>query len=358
MRKLFIDNLRWMDVFLLIPYHAAQAYNTWGELNYIWFEPNKVISSLIVFLSPFFMPLLFLLAGMSTRYAVKKRSYGQYLVERIKRLLVPFAFGTLVFCPILTYIGDVTNFGYRGGFFEHYLVFFTKWTDLSGGDGGFSVGQFWFLLYLFFISLVSIGIFAILKKIVRKRPQLEKIPFWLLALLVIPLPFFYDLLSVGGKSFIEYLYIFLIGYFILSHDEVIEKAAKYRYLTLAIGLVACIVDVYMFLWSGRDFGVYNVIAKAFAEWFMVLALIGIGKRKLDLTSKGFTYMSQRSFPFFSFHFLWVVLFQYWFAGIFRDNIILLFFVPIVCAYLVTFLCSELCLKIPALCFLMGTKAPK
>jgi hypothetical protein len=55
---------------MLIPYHAAQAFNTWGELNYICFAPNKAISSFIVFFSPFFMPLLFLLAGMSTKYAL------------------------------------------------------------------------------------------------------------------------------------------------------------------------------------------------------------------------------------------------------------------------------------------------
>ena len=67
MRKSFIDNLRRMDVFLLIPYHAAQAFNTWGELNYICLAPNQAISSFVVFFSPFFMPLLFLLAGMSTR---------------------------------------------------------------------------------------------------------------------------------------------------------------------------------------------------------------------------------------------------------------------------------------------------
>ena len=82
MRKHFIDNLRWMDVFLLIPYHAAQAFDTWGELNYMYFRPDRAISSFIVFFSPFFMPLLFLLAGMSTRYALKKRTYGQYIAEK------------------------------------------------------------------------------------------------------------------------------------------------------------------------------------------------------------------------------------------------------------------------------------
>ena len=62
MRKHFMDNLRWMVILLLIPYHAAQAFNVWGELNFICFEPNKAISSLIVFFSPFYMPLMFLLA--------------------------------------------------------------------------------------------------------------------------------------------------------------------------------------------------------------------------------------------------------------------------------------------------------
>lgn len=343
-----------MDVFLLIPYHASQAFNTWGELNYIFFAPNRGISSFIVFFSPFFMPLLFMLAGMSTRYALKKRSYSQYIAERIKRLMVPFLFGTLVFCPILAYIGDKTNFGYNGSFFGHYKVFFTKWTDLSGFDGGFGVGQFWFLYFLFVISLVSILIFKVVDHI-RKGTSGRTLPFWAICLLVIPLPFLYDLLAVGGKSFAEYMYIFLIGYYLMSDDKAIEKAERYRFISLAVGIVAAVLNVYMFIWSGKDFGVINVIAKAFAEWFMILALIGIGKNKLDFKGKVSTYMSQRSFPYFSIHFLWIVLFQYWLSNALGNNIALLYFVPVILAYIVTMICSELVLKSRVLCFLMGTK---
>ncbi|MBQ7491365.1 MAG: acyltransferase [Clostridia bacterium] len=359
MRKHFIDNLRWIDVFLLIPYHAAQAFNTWGEQNYILFEPNKIISSFIVFFSPFFMPLLFLLAGMSTRYALKKRTYGQYIIERAKRLIVPFVFGTLVFCPILAYIGDVTNYAYEGGFFEHYKVFFTKWTDLSGFDGGFHVGQFWFLFFLFIISLVSVGIIVLTNKIIRKQRKAENIPFVVVCLMVIPLPFLYNRLSVGGKSFAEYLYVFLIGYYVIMlYDKVIEKAEKYRYVSLTIGLAANIANVYMFIWSGKDYGTINGIAKALAEWFMILALIGIGKNKLDYKNKATEYMTQRSFSYFSLHFVWIVLFQYWFADILNSNTVMLYIVPIICAYAATLICSEICLKVPILCFLMGTKSNK
>ena len=31
----YVDNLRWITVSLLVLYHTAMAYNTWGEANYI-----------------------------------------------------------------------------------------------------------------------------------------------------------------------------------------------------------------------------------------------------------------------------------------------------------------------------------
>ena len=354
MRKHYIDNIRCLIILLLIPYHAAQAFNTWGELNYFLFEPNKAISSFIVFCSPFYMPVMFLLAGVSAQYALKKRTYGQFIIERVKRLIIPFVFGTLFFCPIMAYIGDKTNCGYDGGFFAHYRIFFTKWTDLSGFDGGFGVGQFWFLYFLFVISIVGIGIIALSKRIFKKE-RAESIPFWALCLFVIPLPFLYDLLVVGGKSFAEYLYVFLIGYYILSNDEMLEKTEKYRYVSLVVGVVAGIVDVYMFIWSGRDFGAANTIAKAFTEWFMILALIGIGKHVMDQSGKAATYLSQRSFIFFSIHFLWIVLFQYWFSGLLATNTAPAYLVPIVCAYLATFACAEVAFRVPLISFLMGAK---
>lgn len=347
-----------MVILLLIPYHAAQAFNTWGELNYIVLEPSKAISSFIVFCSPFYMPIMFLLAGVSTRYALKKRSYGQFIVERIKRLLIPFVFGTLAFCPFMAYMGDKTNLGYKGGFFAHYGIFFTKWTDLSGFDGGFSVGQFWFLYFLFVISLVGIGIIALVNVIAKKKEISVNLPFPVVCLFVLPLPFLYDLLNVGGKSFAEYLYVFLIGFYVLSDERMMEKAEKYRFLTLSIGLVAGALDVYMFIWSGKDFGWINTAVKALTEWFMILAFIGIGKKRLDFKGKVSSYLSSRSILFFAIHFLWIILFQYWFKELLGGSMVLLYFVPVLPAYAATFLCSEIAMQIPVLRFLMGAKKPK
>lgn len=353
MRKHYIDNLRWIIILLLIPYHAAMAWNVWGEPNYIYFEGNKIISSVIVFLSPYFMPLLFVLAGISTKFALQKRTNRQYIGERIRRLLVPFIFGTLFFMPIMTYIADKFNYTYNGNLFLHYSIFFTKFTDLTGSDGGFSVGQFWFVLYLFIISLVAVGIIVLQKRVI---PEFKKvIPLWLICVLGLPLPLLSELISVGGKSLAEYTYFFLVGYYIFSNDHVISEAEKYKWLFLCIGLTAAILNVYMFIWSDTQYLLLNTITKFISEWFMLIALIGLGKRYLDFSGKISDYMSQRSFAFYILHFLWVVLFQYLMYGIFSNNTILLYIVPVLGAYCATLLCCEICIRIPLVCFLTGTK---
>ena len=111
MRKYYIDNIRWMIILLLVPCHAAMAWNVWGEPNYIYFEGNKIISSIVVFFSSYFTPLMFLIAGISTRYALQKRTIGQYVLERTEKLLIPFIFGTVVIMPPMTYIADKFKIG-------------------------------------------------------------------------------------------------------------------------------------------------------------------------------------------------------------------------------------------------------
>lgn len=355
-RKHYIDNLRWIAILLLIPYHAAMAWNVWKEPNYIFFEGNKIISSIIVFSSPYFMPLLFLLAGISTNFALQKRTVKQYILERIKKLLIPFIFGTLCLMPVMTYIADKFNFGYSGNFFSHYGIFFTKCTDLTGADGGFSVGQFWFILYLFVISIIAIGLISLQKKTTLKHKS--NIQIWVICILGLPLPLLSELLSIGGKSIMEYTYIFLIGYYIFSSDNIILQIKKYKFIFLTVGLTSAALNVYLFLWSDTQYPLLNTAAKYIAEWFMLIALLGIGKDHLNFKSGITAYMSQRSFAFYILHFLWIVIFQFLMYDILSDNIVLLYIVPVVLSYCITFALCEICLRTPLLCSIMGINCIK
>ena len=64
-RKYYIDNLRNLTILLLFPVHTFMIWNDFGSRFYIWLGENKILSTLIVLINPWFMPLLFVLAGMS-----------------------------------------------------------------------------------------------------------------------------------------------------------------------------------------------------------------------------------------------------------------------------------------------------
>ena len=349
MRKYYVDNIRWIIILLLVPYHAAMAWNVWGEPNYIYFESNKIISNIVVFFSPYFMPLMFLIAGISTRFALQKRTIGQYVLERTKRLLMPFIFGTMLIMPLMTYIADKFNYDYQGNLFQHYAVFFMRFTDLTGADGGFSVGQFWFILYLFLISLIAVGIILLQRKIMYSKDI--DIPLVLIFLWGLPLPLLSELLSIGGKSLAEYSYVFLVGYYIFSNDGGINEVEKWKWIFFCVGITATVFNVYMFIWSDTQHTLLNMIAKYVSEWFMINSFLGIGKRYLDFNGKISNYMSKNSYTFYIFHFIWVVLLQSLLFHVCSGNIILLYVLPVIFAYGATLLCCELCNRITFFSFL-------
>ena len=90
-RKHYIDNLRNFTILLLFPVHTFMIWNDFGSRFYIWQGENKVLSTLIVLVNPWFMPLLFVLAGMSARYALEKRTCKEFAAQRVWKLFIPFA---------------------------------------------------------------------------------------------------------------------------------------------------------------------------------------------------------------------------------------------------------------------------
>lgn len=303
------------------------------------------------------MPLLFVLAGISTKFALQKRTNREYLIERVKRLFIPFLFGTVVLMPIMAYLADRFNCSYSGGFLEHYVIFFTKYTDLIGADGGFSLGQFWFLLYLLIISVVGVGIITSLKKVVLKAEI--AIPFWIACLFGLPLPLLSELLSIGGKSLVEYMYLFMLGYYVFADEKIISKAEENCWLLFCIGLVATILNAYLFIWADKEFVLINTVTKYVSEWIMIIALIGLAKKYLNFSGKVSSYMNKKSFLFYIYHFIWVVLFQYILYGVVGDHSFVLFIGTVLLAYGATFICCEISIRIPFMCFLTGIKySPK
>jgi len=95
----YIDWLRVSAVLMLFPFHTWRVFNM-GDPFYVKSAyQSQAINSLMWFLDFWHMPLLFLLAGASTYFALRKRSGTRYVGERLLRLGVPLLFGWVALIP-------------------------------------------------------------------------------------------------------------------------------------------------------------------------------------------------------------------------------------------------------------------
>ena len=101
-RYLFIDNIRWVVVMLVLIYHVFYNNNTLGVFGGIGgFEPNQWQDTICTLLNPWFMTLLFVVAGASSRYALQRLSTKEFRRERCRKLLIPSTIGLVVFGWVL-----------------------------------------------------------------------------------------------------------------------------------------------------------------------------------------------------------------------------------------------------------------
>lgn len=295
-RKNYADNLRSLTILLLFPVHTFMIWNDFGSKFYIHLGESRFLSTLITAVNPWFMPLLFVLAGVATRHSLEKRSRGEFIRERVEKLLIPFLFGMIFLVPFQTLFARKFFDGYDGGILENLRYFFTHFTDLSGYDGAFTPGQLWFILFLLIISLVTL---PPVKRIPygKTAPLAERLPLPVLFLFFIPVWLMYYLGNFGGFSLGKDLALYLIGYWFLSNDALIARLAE------RIGLLALLwaagTALQCFLYGA--FAYYGDLWVNLFGWIAILFFLALGKRRLDRRTRLTAYLGKASYPLYLLH---------------------------------------------------------
>lgn len=353
MRKNYIDNLRIICILILFPYHTCMMYNNWGESFYVYSKPVALFSYFVSINWTWFMPLMFVLAGISSSFALKKRSAKEYVKERVSKLFIPLVFGILLLVPIQTYFAEKHHNDYKGGYFEQYILFFTKKTDLTGYFGGFTPGQLWFIMYLFVISLLALPIMLKYKKFNKKIDGKKLSLPLVISMFIIP-TLSSLILDFGGKSVGQYFALFLFGFFVFSNDDFIDKLEKYRW-QLAISAVT-LVALKTILYKVVNSSIYILvdILHCFAMWVCILAFLGLGKRYLNSRSKFTDYFNKASFPIYVFHQSWLVAVGYYVFKI-TDIVAIQFITIMIVSFILTVITYEIARRIPLTRFMFGIK---
>ncbi len=319
MRKHWLDNLRWVIVLLVLLYHVIYFYNNKGVFGGIggfgpYPEYPQYQDVVMYILYPWFMPLLFILAGISARYALQKYNARKWFKARTRKLLVPGTIGLFVFHWMVGYFNTVVA--------SQQGVFDGLPGPIKYGIMAISgIGPLWFIqdLWLFSLLLLLICRLDAKDKFWNACGKLNIV--WIILLGVLfwvgeqtlikqPRPDSADgLLNLYKPLF--YLIPFLMGYFVFSHDEVQEKVKKAWIPLLACAAVSGIVLIV------TTFGQDNTSPQYMGSplnciygWLACLALIGWFQACFDKTSAFAGYMTRSSFGLYIVHYLVVAAIGY------------------------------------------------
>ncbi len=350
-RKYYIDNLRWMAILLLFPFHAAQIWSG-GEYSgfYIWSHTNTVLYIFSTAVYPWYMTFLVTIAGMSCKYALLKRTNRQFVVERTKKLLIPFLFGLFALVPVMTYIAEVFFNGYTGTYWQQYVLFFTKETDLTGYHGGFTPAHLWFLLYLFVISLTALLIIILQKKCLPEF-RVGSISYLLIIFLCVLEWLCQYVLNIGGKSLGQFLILFLFGYYILSEESILQKVKQYRFVSLILCIMSGSLYTYLYCFENvRNMWITGLYI--FFGWLGIITLLGIGQSKLNFHNRLSDYLTHASFPVYILHMPILVVTGFFVLKL-PIGVAGQFLLIVLISGIATFLIYEIVKRIPVLRFLLG-----
>lgn len=298
-RKHYVDNLRWITVVLVVLYHVFYNFNSVGVIKNIGVNGIPALDAPLYFIYPWFMCLLFVLAGMSARYSLAKRTAKEFRKERVRKLLIPSVAGIFI---LGWYAGYVTN----------------QYTDMFMGAGemipGFvkyfiycmcGIGPLWFAHELFLASMLLL--------LVRKIDKKDKL-YELGGKVNLPVLLAFFLLVWGNSNILNtpliavyrngiYLFMFFCGHYIFTHEKLVERLARYKVILLAAATVLGVVFTVHY-W-GQNYSEDAILRAPLTNlyaWIMVLALLGCGYSWLNKTNAFCTYMNRRNFAFYALHY--------------------------------------------------------
>jgi glucans biosynthesis protein C len=316
-RRYDLDWLRVIVFSLLIFYHVGMFFVPWG-----WHIKNNEIYNWLIypmfFLNQWRLPILFVISGMGTAYALAFRSAGQFQKERLARLGIPLVFGCLFIVSPQVYIERI----YSGAYSGSYLDWMISGMSLQGiyPSGNFSWHHLWFLPYLLVFSIILTPVFLKLRNnsegqfLSWLRRSLERNPFFLFWF-IIPLYLYEALLEPffdvthnlvwDWFNFISSLTLFLYGYILIAvKDDFWKAISKIWKKTLLIGLVAFGILFWM-----RTTPIEDTLFVHFSEalvkvtnlWAWILTIFGFAARHLNKPSATLAYANQAVYPFYILH---------------------------------------------------------
>ncbi len=309
-RQIYIDWIRIFLIFSVFLFHVGMIFNGWG-----WHIKNDVrieaLNPIMQLLHAWRMPLLFLVSGAGSRFALGIRSKRQFVVERTRRLFVPLLFGIFLLVPVQVYIEKI-------GQYPSLINFYLHMFDGVYPTGNFSWHHLWFIVYLFFISLVFVPFIrfyrskyyqtfeAGMERLASVRGGMLLLFLPLIISQIIVRPYFPEETHAFANdwAFICLFSIyFLYGFILAGNQRMIDSIVRDRKIWLLTAL-ALIVVMYTILglsdYSRTGWLIYDCLS-ILMSWAVTLAVLGYFRKFINRDHALRKPLNEAIYPFYLLH---------------------------------------------------------
>lgn len=326
----WVDWLKVLAVLAIFLYHVALVFSitSWMVSNH---EKSLILSAIVGWGYLWGLQLLFVLAGASSYYALRRRSALKFAGERLFRLGIPLLIGFVTLSPLQAYYlalahGSRQTFGAFLPGYLHRLTFPTDpvWLIRNGY-------HLWFLGFLLVISLAALPLQWWLDRLPRGlRSRFPADRRWGAAAVLLPVlaiaafqvalrPAFPPDMSWPDLG--SDLVFYLAGYTLAGSPGLAAavRAAPRRSLLWAVagwlGLGIAFLLQTAPGWSGGYRPGWLLVgfelARSLGTWGWVLFLAGIAMRYVDRPHPAITYGNEAILPFYVLHHPVVVILAFY-----------------------------------------------
>ncbi|MFC2023658.1 acyltransferase family protein [Chloroflexota bacterium] len=343
-RLFYLDWLRVLLIVGVFTFHALHPFDALLDWHIKNPERSGAVTAILLLINPWGMSLFFLVAGVASKFALRRRSNRQYVGERVTRLLIPFLVGSILLTPPQLYLEAV----HKGSFGGSFLSFIPELLASIASAKWLTPHIFvtlgvhlWFLGFLFLASLLALPVFrwfqgdagksliAWLARLVDRRGGmlLFILPLMLARVLIQP---FDRPQAHGWLDFVFYSLFFISGYIIYSDDRFQSAIRKDGWLMFGSGMVGLalyfgIAAAYgdqAFEWAATfvmPWSIFLILSFTLMAWGWALAVLSLAMRYLGFSNRWLEYGNDTIMPFYLLHQPVIIVIAFfvvqWAAGI-------------------------------------------
>ena len=294
---------------------------------------------------PFHVPLFFMLSGFCFRKK-ENESFGDFVLKKIKSLLVPYAFFSLIWIIYESIVYTINN-GFSFSFLINETVLYIKQDHLHA---------IWFITCIFLVELLAYFIVFVCKD--------KNYLLILSASLFVLLTYFYKTfidvrLFWNAEIVLPAMPFFLFGYVVKRQKGLFEKLTNWK-LIPAYFVLYVVIGFLNIKFTGQSVDMYsnsygNILLFYFAALLGTFFVVSISKA---INKIGFiNYIGKNSLIIFSLHQIVMKICRECISGIELSSLQYVFseFLIFIIAILITVLFNEVVRRTPLVWLINGCK---